>query len=40
MLAVTIMGTYVTGSYFRSVGNYDDNQWALQQVYTHDESDI
>ena len=40
MLAVSIVGTYVVGSYFQQVAKGDDDRWILQRVYTHDESDI
>ena len=40
MLAMSIVGTYVTGSYFKKVAADDDNRWIMQRVYTHDESDM
>ena len=40
MLAVTIVGTYVVGSHFKKIAEADDNNWVMQRVYTHDESDI
>lgn len=38
--AVFIIGTYVTGSVLSKVAKNDDNNWTMQRVYTHDESDI
>ena len=40
MLAVTIVGTYVVGAHFKGIAEADDNNWVMQRVYTHDESDI
>jgi hypothetical protein len=40
MLAMTIIGTYITGAHFSRIQKNDDNAWTLQRVYTHDESDI
>jgi hypothetical protein len=39
-VAMSIIGSYVVGSYFRKIARDDDNRWTLQRVYTHDESDI
>lgn len=34
------MATYAVGSVIKKVANDDDNNWTLQTVYIHDESDI
>lgn len=39
-LAITIMSTYVLGNGLKYVTNTDDNNWARQTAYIHDESDI
>jgi hypothetical protein len=39
-IALSIIGSYVTGAHFRKISQKDDNEWVMQQVYTHDESDI
>ena len=38
-MATTIVATYVTGCFLQQVSQNDDNQWARQRVYTHDETD-
>jgi hypothetical protein len=39
-VAVGIIGSYIAAHSIRAVTGNDDNNWARQRVYTHDESDI
>ena len=38
--AVGLIGSYVVGSGITAMAESDDNNWAMQHVYTDDETDI
>lgn len=35
-----MIGSYIGTKYVQNISESDDNNWALQHIYTHDESDI
>lgn len=39
-LSVALIGSFFTSKFLNYVGKQSDNYWALQKVYTDDESDI